>query len=118
MLIYCENKACERHNTLEASIEYFCPINNRWFKLCWYCEEYFKRLGRSMRDSSRWRKLRLIEEVNPNQTFEDLGLCPCGRHFYVNMDNSAVAHDVPQCRDFKQMTTDRYLQFVRESRAN
>jgi len=59
----CENRGCERHNTLDATIEYYCPVNQRWFKLCWWCEETFKRRGRSMRDPSRWRKIQIVEIV-------------------------------------------------------
>ena len=59
----CENRGCQRHNTLDATIEYYDPITGKWYKLCWFCEEYFKRLSYSVRNPARWRKIQIIEIV-------------------------------------------------------
>ena len=55
---------------------------------------------------------RKIEIPNPR----DLGLCPCGRRIFASVDQVAVIHEVPYCKQFFELEPLEFLIYVRRSR--
>lgn len=47
---------------------------------------------------------------------ESLGLCPCGREIFADVELGAVAHEKPYCQEFAELEPDKYLAYVRRSR--
>jgi hypothetical protein len=47
---------------------------------------------------------------------KDLGLCPCGKRIYVDVQHYAVIHDEPACKKFMELEPDKFLTYVRRSR--
>lgn len=55
----------------------------------------------------------------PNARFVDFspdlqGICPCGKKFFVDSEVCAVAHELPFCRDFMDLSPTDYLKFLND----
>ncbi len=47
---------------------------------------------------------------------KSLGLCPCGRKIYADVEKVAVMHEEPACEKFLELEPDKFLTYVRRSR--
>lgn len=45
-----------------------------------------------------------------------LGLCGCGRHIYADVQKMAVIHELPFCKEFKDLDPKEFLAHVRKAR--